>query len=369
MRALMAREGSDTVSRPTPVAALPEQDSETFVQPQSQQPRAATDRTQLDGWWAVASAAEIDDRPVPVQLAGTEIALYRDGGGVVRAVDDLCPHRRLPLSLGRVTPDGHIQCGYHGWIFDGESGRCTAIPNLSAKERPSGRIRVPVFRTATWHDLVTVWLGAGDPSPLPTATLPAASPRFRSAVEVRAPVDLVLDALAVNPGAVLGVGALLGGGEEGAAAAVRLDGDTLHVTRVRQTLGLRRVGTFDPVVDHITTSTTVLHLGTGLVEVEARDGVAGLTTQVTVGVAPLSGHRTSVRWAVAIDGRAAAMVGRMLAASAALRQRTGRAAAAFARLTDEVELQRDAATDVLRELRSVDMDSAAATRIHREEMP
>jgi phenylpropionate dioxygenase-like ring-hydroxylating dioxygenase large terminal subunit len=35
----------------------------------------------------------------------------------------------VPLSLGRVHADGTLECGYHGWRFDG-SGRCRAVPAL-----------------------------------------------------------------------------------------------------------------------------------------------------------------------------------------------------------------------------------------------
>lgn len=45
------------------------------------------------------------------------------------------PHRRVPLSLGRVTADGLLQCGYHGWYFEGKTGRVSRIPNLLDKQR------------------------------------------------------------------------------------------------------------------------------------------------------------------------------------------------------------------------------------------
>lgn len=31
---------------------------------------------------------------------------------------------------GLLTPEGHIQCVYHGWKFDGGSGECVDIPQL-----------------------------------------------------------------------------------------------------------------------------------------------------------------------------------------------------------------------------------------------
>jgi hypothetical protein len=272
------------------------------------------------------------------------------------------------LSLGRVTPDGHIQCGYHGWIFDGSSGRCTAIPNLTSEERPSGRIRLPVFTTASWRGFAVVWNGTDSAPALPDAAMRGPEPTFQGALDVRAPVALVLDALAVNPGAALGLGVLFGGGEEEAAVSVRRDDRALHIRRVRQTLGLRRIDTFDPFVDRVTNATTVVHLGTGLIEVIAENTIAGLTAQLTVGVAPVSGHRTTVRWSLGLHGRSASSVRRVVAAAAAMRKRTGRAAATFARLVDEVETQHDPATDIMRDVRSVSAQRSISDRDLFEEL-
>ncbi|MDQ1694849.1 MAG: hypothetical protein QOJ03_202, partial [Frankiaceae bacterium] len=240
----------------------------------------------LSGWWAVAAETDIGDAPVAVRLAGRDLALYRDGRGVVRAVDDLCPHRRLPMSLGRVTGDGQIQCGYHGWIFDGASGRCTAIPNLTADERPAGRIRLPVFSTDSWQGLVLVWTGDELAPRIPSPVLAGPAASIKGHLEVRAPVGLVLDALTVNPGAALGLGPVFGAGEEETEPSARLEGNVLRVDRVRQTFGLPRVGTFDPFVDHTTAATIAVHSGTGLVEVATQRAVAGVRARMLVGVAP-----------------------------------------------------------------------------------
>jgi len=68
------------------------------------------------------------------------LVLFRDAAGTPHALVDRCPHRNVPLSLGRVLPDGTLQCGYHGWCFDG-GGRCTAVPALDglASAEPSPR--------------------------------------------------------------------------------------------------------------------------------------------------------------------------------------------------------------------------------------
>ena len=46
------------------------------------------------------------------------------------ALMDRCPHRAAALSQGRMTAAGYLQCAYHGWSFDGETGACTNIPQV-----------------------------------------------------------------------------------------------------------------------------------------------------------------------------------------------------------------------------------------------
>ncbi len=66
-----------------------------------------------------------------MEVAGEKYVLFRDARGRPAALDDCCPHRRAPLSKGRVRPDGRLACAYHGWSFDGEGrGQSPACPTL-----------------------------------------------------------------------------------------------------------------------------------------------------------------------------------------------------------------------------------------------
>lgn len=87
-------------------------------------------------WWAIALSETLkSDKPLGVSLGDQPLVLWRDAQGVARALIDQCPHRRVPLSLGRLTPDGNLQCGYHGWCFEGENGRVVRIPNMLEEQR------------------------------------------------------------------------------------------------------------------------------------------------------------------------------------------------------------------------------------------
>ena len=165
------------------------------------------------GWWPVALSTALGDKPIAVRLGDVNLALYRDDSGTARSVLDRCPHRRMPLSLGRITDDGLIQCGYHGWSFDG-TGSCQRIPNFRPGERPSGRIVVDAFAIAERAGMILIHTGGDAGADLPDMLSSRAGTGVSGTVEVRAPHASVVAALAFNPGAALGMGLLLGSGDE-----------------------------------------------------------------------------------------------------------------------------------------------------------
>src|SRR5277367_5701039 len=99
-------------------------------------------------WWPVGWSRELGDKPLAVRVGTEELVLFRDRSGAPFAFEDRCPHRRVPLSLGKVTPEGTLQCGYHGWCYDGASGRCVAIPNFRPGEPISARVAVRTYPAA-----------------------------------------------------------------------------------------------------------------------------------------------------------------------------------------------------------------------------
>jgi phenylpropionate dioxygenase-like ring-hydroxylating dioxygenase large terminal subunit len=83
--------------------------------------------------------------------------LWRDGGGVVRAFADRCPHRGAKFSLGCVR-HGELECPYHGWRFDG-SGQAVAVPALPAFVPPATH-RATTHAAVDRYGLVWVCLDA-----------------------------------------------------------------------------------------------------------------------------------------------------------------------------------------------------------------
>ena len=125
-------------------------------------------------WWAVARSEEIgNDKPVNVDIGDQPVVLWRDNMGTVRALEDRCPHRRAPLSLGCVLGNGMIQCGYHGWTYDGATGHLEDIPNLKNKQKFPKLYRAQAFGVAESGGFVRVCIDPKAQPPAPQGeTLP-----------------------------------------------------------------------------------------------------------------------------------------------------------------------------------------------------
>lgn len=54
----------------------------------------------------------------------------RNNKGKWRAFEDACPHRKVPLSQGRIENDGTLLCSYHAWRFNGQ-GNLVDVPQLN----------------------------------------------------------------------------------------------------------------------------------------------------------------------------------------------------------------------------------------------
>ena len=116
-------------------------------------------------WQVAAYSSEVSRSLLKRRLLGDGVVLYRTLAGGVVAMQDRCPHRYVPLSLGSLDGDV-VQCGYHGMRFDA-SGECVHIPGQDTIP-PKARVRVyPVHERYTF-----VWIWMGDPKRADPATIP-----------------------------------------------------------------------------------------------------------------------------------------------------------------------------------------------------
>ncbi|MBV8170187.1 MAG: Rieske 2Fe-2S domain-containing protein, partial [Alphaproteobacteria bacterium] len=124
-------------------------------------------------WYPALAAWRLRRRPRAITLLGEDIVLYRDGGRVF-ALQDRCAHRGAKLSKGtcQFRGSGAISCPYHGWTYDGTTGRCVA----KLMEGPDARLPAgaAVKPYAAREHAGIVWVFVGDMDAVPLADdLPA----------------------------------------------------------------------------------------------------------------------------------------------------------------------------------------------------
>ena len=108
-----------------------------------------------NAWYVAARSDEVGSGLHAARLLGEAIVLFRKPDGSVAALEDACPHRKLPLSMGRLKGE-HVECGYHGLTFDG-AGTCVRAPG-NARIPPGARVRS--YSAHERYGLVWLWMGA-----------------------------------------------------------------------------------------------------------------------------------------------------------------------------------------------------------------
>ncbi len=115
------------------------------------------------GWHPVAFSKGLRRRSVAARLMGRRLVVARDREGPF-VLDDRCPHRGAPLSLGRLEA-GALACPYHGWRF-GRGGACLEVPGSPLPGAPARPLPCVDRAGLVWTSL------AEAPGPFPR--LPAA---------------------------------------------------------------------------------------------------------------------------------------------------------------------------------------------------
>ncbi|MEY3613932.1 MAG: Toluene-4-sulfonate monooxygenase system iron-sulfur subunit TsaM1, partial [Pseudomonadota bacterium] len=118
-------------------------------------------------WYVACSVAELEalnDKPLGRTICNEKMVFFKGPEGQVAAVEDFCPHRGAPLSLGRVC-QGKLVCGYHG-LEMGCEGKTMHMPGQRVRGFPA----IKSFAVTTRYGFVWVW--PGDPSQADVAKLP-----------------------------------------------------------------------------------------------------------------------------------------------------------------------------------------------------
>jgi nitrite reductase/ring-hydroxylating ferredoxin subunit len=116
-----------------------------------------------DHWYIACPSSQLGTTPVATRIFDQPIVVYRDAQGQPAALEDRCCHRGVELSRGRVTAEGRLACGYHGWEYDC-SGRCVHVPSFVADNtRIPVNFKVRGYPACEQDHYVWAWMGDGEP--------------------------------------------------------------------------------------------------------------------------------------------------------------------------------------------------------------
>ncbi|MCQ9617738.1 aromatic ring-hydroxylating dioxygenase subunit alpha [Paenalcaligenes niemegkensis] len=107
-----------------------------------------------NAWYVGALSSAVERDLHAVKMLNENLVMYRKQDGTPVVLEDSCPHRRLPLSMGRLIDDT-VECGYHGLTFDC-SGSCVKAPGVAQIPRSAV---VRSYPCAERYGMLWVWMG------------------------------------------------------------------------------------------------------------------------------------------------------------------------------------------------------------------
>lgn len=117
------------------------------------------DHVLIRQWHPVLLAKDVTEKPISVEILGEKVVVFRTEHGV-HAFRDLCIHRGVPLSLGKVV-NNEIVCPYHGWSYN-HHGKCTCIPALPKDKTIPTKAVATAYSCSEKYGLIWVCLGKPD---------------------------------------------------------------------------------------------------------------------------------------------------------------------------------------------------------------
>jgi vanillate O-demethylase monooxygenase subunit len=107
-----------------------------------------------NAWYVAAQSHQIGSELTSIRLLGDDVVFFRDSAGKPVALEDACPHRKMPLSMGKLVDDV-VQCGYHGLKFDC-SGACVGAPT---QDKIPSNAWVRSYPVIEKYKLLWIWMG------------------------------------------------------------------------------------------------------------------------------------------------------------------------------------------------------------------
>jgi vanillate O-demethylase monooxygenase subunit len=189
-----------------------------------------------NAWYVAAWSDDLADGQLLARTILKEpVVLYRKSDGHVAALQDRCPHRFAPLSMGKIVHGDALQCPYHGLEFN-SAGACVLNPHGTKNIPPRAKVRS--YPVTEKHKAIWIWMGeqAPDLSKVPDFSVldnvPDMHATKRDRITIRANYELIIDNLLdLSHGSFLHEGILGNSETVEAEITVELDGNDVVVGR------------------------------------------------------------------------------------------------------------------------------------------
>jgi cholesterol 7-dehydrogenase len=92
-------------------------------------------KSQRNGWYRLLNSDELKVKEVKFfNYCGRSVVVFRGSNEVVYVLDAYCSHMGANLGIGGKVKNNCIQCPFHGWVFEGETGACVvSAENMTPK--------------------------------------------------------------------------------------------------------------------------------------------------------------------------------------------------------------------------------------------
>jgi len=120
-------------------------------------------------WYGICPSTFITEKPSKLVRCGYNMVVWRDQKGAAHALEDFCPHRGAPLSLG-INMGDRIACGYHGVQVDA-TGVAVSVPG-SPGCKLEGMAATKAFPLKEHAGMVFAYIGDAQHATPPEMKLP-----------------------------------------------------------------------------------------------------------------------------------------------------------------------------------------------------
>ena len=118
-----------------------------------------------NGWFIVATAEEVAaGTAVAKHYFARDLVVFRDEEGAAHVLDAYCAHLGAHLAVGGRVEGECLRCPFHGWAYDGESGKVTDIPYYDTEKVPT-QAKVRAYPTVERNGMIWAWHHAKDEPP------------------------------------------------------------------------------------------------------------------------------------------------------------------------------------------------------------